>query len=46
VQPPPVNDVPSVVRRTAEERQALKHVASELRELLALLAEQEKGRAK
>jgi len=46
VQPPPVNDVPSVVRRSAEERQALKHVASELRELLALLAEQEKGRAK
>jgi DNA-binding transcriptional MerR regulator len=46
VPPPPVNDVPSVVRRTAEERQALKHVASELRELLALLAEQEKGRAK
>jgi len=46
VQPPLVNDVPSVVRRTAEERQALKHVASELRELLALLAEQEKGRAK
>jgi DNA-binding transcriptional MerR regulator len=46
VQPPPVGEVPSVVRRTAEERQALKHVASELRELLALLAEQEKGRAK
>src|SRR5689334_22229665 len=41
----PVSDMPSVGRRTAEERQALKHVASELRELLALLAEQEKGRA-
>jgi len=46
VAPPPVNDVSSVVRRTAEERQALRHVASELRDLLALLAEQEKGRAK
>ncbi|HEU4432927.1 MAG TPA: MerR family transcriptional regulator [Pyrinomonadaceae bacterium] len=44
--PPPVNEVSSVGRRTAEERQALRHVASELRDLLALLAEQEKGRTK
>jgi DNA-binding transcriptional MerR regulator len=46
VQPPPVNDVPNVVRRTAEERQALKQFASELRELLALLEQENKGRAK
>ena len=46
VPPASVNDVSGVVRRTAEERQALRHVASELRDLLALLAEQEKGRAK
>ncbi len=45
VQPPPVNDMP-IVRRTAEERQALKHVASELRELLALLEQENKGRVK
>jgi DNA-binding transcriptional MerR regulator len=46
VQPPPVNDVPNVVRRTAEDRQALKQFASELRELLALLEQENKGRAK
>ena len=46
VQPPPVNDVPNVVRRTAEERQALKQFAAELRELLALLEQENKGRAK
>ena len=46
VQPAPINDASGVVRRTAEERQALRHVASELRDLLALLAEQEKGRTK
>lgn len=44
--PPAPDDVSGVVLRTAEERQALRHVASELRDLLALLAEQEKGRAK
>jgi len=42
----PINETSSVGRRTAEERQALRHVASELRDLLALLAEQEKSRAK
>jgi DNA-binding transcriptional MerR regulator len=41
-----VTDVPNVVRRTAEERQALKQFASELRELLALLEQENKGRAK
>ncbi|HET8783695.1 MAG TPA: MerR family transcriptional regulator [Pyrinomonadaceae bacterium] len=46
VVPPPVNDVPNVVRRTAEERQALRQFASELRELLALLEQENKGRAK
>jgi DNA-binding transcriptional MerR regulator len=46
VQPSPVSDVPSVVRRTAEERRALKQFASELRELLALLEQENKGRAK
>jgi len=46
VQPPAVNNVPGVVRRTAEERQTLKHFASELRELLALLEQENKGRAK
>jgi DNA-binding transcriptional MerR regulator len=46
MQPPPVNEVPSVVRRTAEERRALKQFASELRELLALLEQENKGRAK
>ena len=46
VQPPAVNNVPGVVRRTAEERQTLKQFASELRELLALLEQENKGRAK
>ncbi len=36
----------SVVPRTAEERQGLKQLASELRELLALLEKENKGRAK
>ena len=36
----------SVVPRTAEERQGLKQLASELRELLALLEQETKGRAK
>ena len=35
-----------VVRRTAEERQGLKQLASELRELLALLEQENKGRVK
>jgi DNA-binding transcriptional MerR regulator len=46
VQPPPINDGHGVVRRTAEERQGLKQLASELRELLALLEQENKGRAK
>ena len=36
----------SVAPRTAEERQGLKQLASELRELLALLEQETKGRAK
>ena len=36
----------SVVPRTAEERQGLKQLASELRELLSLLEQETKGRAK
>ena len=46
VQPPPTNDGHNVVRRSAEERQGLKQLASELRELLALLEQENKGRAK
>jgi DNA-binding transcriptional MerR regulator len=48
VQPPapPINDGSSVTRRSAEERQGLKQLASELRELLALLEQENKGRAK
>lgn len=45
--PPPANYTRAVAPRTAEERQGLKQLASELRELLALLEQQEtKGRAK
>lgn len=40
------NYVRSVAPRTAEERQGLKQLASELRELLALLEQENKGRAK
>ena len=36
----------TVVPRTAEERQGLKQLAAELRELLALLEQEAKGRAK
>lgn len=44
---PPPTYTHSVPPRTAEERQGLKQLASELRELLALLEQQEiKGRAK
>ena len=46
VQPPPTNDGHNVARRSAEERQGLKQLASELRELLALLEQENKGRAK
>lgn len=44
--PPPANYTRSVAPRTAEERQGLKQLASELRELLALLEQENKGRAK
>jgi len=43
---PPTSYVPSVGPRTAEERQGLKQLASELRELLALLEQENKGRVK
>ena len=43
---PPVNDGHNVARRSAEERQGLKQIASELRELLAILEQENKGRAK
>ena len=43
---PPANDGNNIVRRSAEERQGLKQLASELRELLALLEQENKGRAK
>lgn len=44
---PPTSYTRAVTPRTAEERQGLKQLASELRELLALLEQQEtKGRAK
>jgi len=42
----PANDGNNVVQRSAEERQGLKQLASELRELLALLEQENKGRAK
>jgi DNA-binding transcriptional MerR regulator len=44
--PPPTNDGHHVARRTAEERQGLKQLAAELRELLALLEQENKGRVK
>ena len=45
--PPTATYTRTVAPRTAEERQGLKQLASELRELLALLEQQEiKGRAK
>ena len=45
--PPPPTYTRAVAPRTAEERQGLKQLASELRELLALLEQQEtKGRTK
>jgi DNA-binding transcriptional MerR regulator len=46
VPPPPINDGHSVARRSAEERQGLKQLASELRELLQLLEQENKGRVK
>ena len=44
--PPSSEYVRSVPPRTAEERQGLKQLASELRELLSLLEQENKGRAK
>lgn len=44
--PPSSDYVRSVPPRTAEERQGLKQLASELRELLSLLEQENKGRAK
>jgi|SRR5215216_1748406 len=45
--PPPTNGYTrTVAPRTAEERQGLKQIASELRELLALLEQETKGRTK
>jgi DNA-binding transcriptional MerR regulator len=44
--PPPANQARTVAPRTAEERQGLKQLASELRELLSLLEQENKGRAK
>jgi DNA-binding transcriptional MerR regulator len=43
---PPADYVRRVPPRTAEERQGLKQLASELRELLSLLEQENKGRAK
>jgi hypothetical protein len=43
---PPAHDGNNVARRSAEERQGLKQLASELRELLALLEQENKGRTK
>jgi DNA-binding transcriptional MerR regulator len=44
--PPAPSYTRSVAPRTAEERQGLKQLASELRELLSLLEQETKGRAK
>ncbi|HKG79659.1 MAG TPA: MerR family transcriptional regulator [Pyrinomonadaceae bacterium] len=44
--PQPANYARTVAPRTAEERQGLKQLASELRELLSLLEQENKGRAK
>jgi hypothetical protein len=47
VAPPPAAEyVRSVAPRSAEERQGLKQLAAELRELLALLEQENKGRVK
>jgi DNA-binding transcriptional MerR regulator len=43
---PPIADGNNVTRRSAEERHGLKKLASELRELLALLEQENKGRVK
>ena len=43
---PPVEYVRGVVPRSAEERQGLKQLAAELRELLTLLEQENQGRAK
>ena len=45
-QPSAINEAPNVARRSAEDRQGLKQLASELRELLALLEQENKGRTK
>jgi DNA-binding transcriptional MerR regulator len=44
--PPPVEYVRSVAPRSAEERQGLKQLAAELREILTLLEQENQGRAK
>ena len=44
--PPPAEYVQNVVPRSDEERQGLKQLAAELRELLTLLEQENKGRAK
>jgi DNA-binding transcriptional MerR regulator len=44
--PPAASYSRTVAPRTAEERQGLKQLASELRELLSLLEQENKGRAK
>ena len=44
--PAPANYARTVAPRTAEERQGLKQLASELRELLSLLEQETKGRVK
>jgi DNA-binding transcriptional MerR regulator len=46
VSQPAANYARTVAPRTAEEKQGLKQLASELRELLALLEQETKGRAK
>ena len=46
VSPPPVEYVRNVEPRSAEERQGLKQLAAELRELLTLLEQENQGRAK
>jgi DNA-binding transcriptional MerR regulator len=43
---PPVNYVRTVAPRSTEERQRLKQLAAELRELLSLLEQENQGRAK
>ena|SRR5215213_4196446 len=44
--PPPTSYTRKMAPRTAEERQGLKQLASELRELLSLLEQETKGHAK